>query len=87
MGRRRHPAHRDHCQKEDIAFDKVGIFSYSIEEGTPAASLPLIVKRNGGVLIEVNPHRTELSNVCDVCIRATSGESLLLLVDEIREML
>ncbi len=54
---------------------------------TPAASLPLIVKRNGGVLIEVNPHRTELSNVCDVCIRAISGESLLLLVDEIREML
>ena len=50
----------------------------------PAASLPLIVKRNGGVLIEVNPHETELSGICDVCIGAPSGESLPELVSEIK---
>jgi len=52
----------------------------------PAASLPLIVKRNGGVLIEVNPHETELSGICDVCIGAPSGESLPELVSEIKRL-
>ena len=42
----------------------------------PAASLPIMVKRSGGVLIEVNPRRSELSDICDVCIRAPSGEAL-----------
>ena len=53
---------------------------------TPAASLPLIVKRNGGILIEVNPLRTELSNACDVCIRSPSGEALPSLVSAIKEL-
>ncbi|UCD44753.1 MAG: NAD-dependent protein deacylase [Candidatus Bathyarchaeota archaeon] len=53
---------------------------------TPAASLPLIVKRNGGVLIEVNPFKTELSNSCDVCIRAPSGKALPRLVSAIKEL-
>ena len=52
----------------------------------PAASLPLIVKRNGGVLIEVNPHETELSGICDVCIEAPSGASLPELVSEIKQL-
>jgi NAD-dependent deacetylase len=53
---------------------------------TPAASLPLIVKRNGGNLIEMNPLRTELSNICDVCIRAPSGEGLPSLISAIKEL-
>lgn len=46
----------------------------------PAASLPLLVKRSGGILVEVNPMPTELSPLCDVCILAPSGEALPKLV-------
>jgi len=42
----------------------------------PAVSLPLLVKRKGGTLIEVNPMRSELTALCDICIRAPSGEAL-----------
>ncbi|TRO49064.1 NAD-dependent deacylase [Candidatus Bathyarchaeota archaeon] len=52
----------------------------------PAASLPIIVKRNGGVLIEVNPYETELSDICDVRIGAPSGESLPELVLEVKRL-
>jgi NAD-dependent deacetylase len=52
----------------------------------PAASLPLIVKRNGGVLIEVNPFETELSDICDVRIGAPSGEALPELVLEVKRL-
>ncbi|MBM3292811.1 NAD-dependent deacylase, partial [Candidatus Bathyarchaeota archaeon] len=50
----------------------------------PAASLPIIVKRNGGKLIEINPRATELSEICDVVIQANSGESLPALVDSLK---
>jgi len=40
----------------------------------PAASLPLIVKRKGGSLIEVNPMLTSISDYCDLVIRQPSGE-------------
>ena len=53
----------------------------------PAAGLPLIVKRNGGVLIEVNPNETELSYLCDVIIRAPSGKALPRLVEEVKRRL
>ena len=52
----------------------------------PAASLPLLVKRNGGVLIEVNPYETELSDICDVRIGAPSGEALPELVTEMQRL-
>lgn len=53
----------------------------------PAAALPLVVKRKGGVLIEVNPTRTELSDLCEVVVRASSGEALPRLVEEIKRRL
>jgi len=53
----------------------------------PAASLPLVVKRRGGTLTEFNPYTTELSGICDVCVRAPSGEALPLFVYKIRGML
>ncbi len=53
----------------------------------PAAGLPLIVKRNGGALIEVNPNETELSPLCDVVIRASSGKALPRLVEEVKRRL
>ena len=53
----------------------------------PAASMPLIVKRNGGILIEVNPMHTELTSQCDIVIQAPSGESLPVLLEEVKTLL
>ncbi len=53
----------------------------------PAAARPLNVKRRGGVLIEFNPRESELSGVCDVTVRAPSGESLPILVSRLKERL
>jgi len=52
----------------------------------PAASLPLTVRRRGGSLVEVNPRRSELSDLCDVCVRAPSGEALPRLVSALRRL-
>jgi len=46
----------------------------------PAAMIPLSVKSRGGILIEVNPLRSELSYICDVCLSAPAGEVLPSLV-------
>lgn len=51
---------------------------------TPAANLPLIVRRNGGALIEVNILESQISYNCDVNIFAQSGEALPRLVEEIK---
>jgi NAD-dependent deacetylase len=53
----------------------------------PAASLPIIVKRSGGQLIEVNPFPTELSEVCDVVIQASSGEAMPVLTNCLKELI
>lgn len=45
----------------------------------PAAALPVIAKRNGAYLVEVNPEETELSSVCDISLRGMSGEILPLI--------
>ena len=53
----------------------------------PAANMPIIVKRNGGVLIEVNPMNTGLTSHCDITIQAPSGESLPVLLGEVQNIL
>jgi NAD-dependent deacetylase len=53
---------------------------------TPAASLPVLVKRNGGRLTEFNIRRSEISYICDVNVYAPSGESLPILVEEIKKL-
>ena len=53
---------------------------------TPAANLPLIVRRNGGALIEVNIRESQISYNCDVNIFAPSGEALPILVEEIKRL-
>lgn len=53
---------------------------------TPAANLPLIVRRNGGRLVEVNILETEISHACDVNIFTPSGESLPLLIEEVEKL-
>ena len=49
----------------------------------PAASFPRIVKENGGVLIEVNPNPTPLSEAADVVLRGPTGELLPRLVESL----
>ena len=53
----------------------------------PASSLPFIVKRNDGYLVEANIRPSEISDLCDVNIEAPSGKSLPLLVKEIKALL
>lgn len=42
----------------------------------PAAEIPLIAKRRGARLVEVNPLESALSPICDVIIRLPSGQAL-----------
>lgn len=42
----------------------------------PAAGLPLIVRQNGGKVIEVNPEATPLTGAAEVSIRARAAEVL-----------
>ena len=74
------------CQEETDKSDcmiSVGtsIFVY------PAAGFPQIVKRKGGLLIEVNPYETPLTQISDVSIRGTSGEVLPELVKMVKAKL
>jgi len=42
----------------------------------PAAEFPLLAKRHGTPLIEINPERTDLSDYADLVVRAPAGEAL-----------
>jgi NAD-dependent deacetylase len=42
----------------------------------PAAELPLVAKRAGATLIEINPEPTPLTDAYDVCLRGTATEML-----------
>jgi NAD-dependent deacetylase len=51
----------------------------------PAAGLPDFARRaNRAFLIEVNPEETALSDVCDIVVRAPTGEALPVLVELVR---
>ncbi|MCX6655738.1 MAG: NAD-dependent protein deacylase [Candidatus Bathyarchaeota archaeon] len=52
----------------------------------PAASLPLIVKDREGVIIEINPLESDLSKICDVVVRASSGEAVPALVEALKRL-
>jgi NAD-dependent deacetylase len=73
----------DECQTEANMSDCMIVVGTSAVV-YPAASLPLIVKEKGGVIIEVNPLESELSKISDVVIRAPSGEALPALVESIK---
>ncbi|MCA1592225.1 MAG: NAD-dependent deacylase [Acidobacteria bacterium] len=45
----------------------------------PAADLPVLAKRAGAFLVEVNPERTPLSEFCDEALERKAGEVLPLL--------
>jgi NAD-dependent deacetylase len=50
----------------------------------PAASLPLIAKRAGAYLVEVNLERTELSSLADEVFLGKAGEIMPEIVEFIR---
>jgi NAD-dependent deacetylase len=54
---------------------------------TPAANLPIIIKENGGMLIELNVRTSELSHLCDLNIIAPFGEAMPILVSQVKENL
>lgn len=50
----------------------------------PAASLPLVARRAGATLVEINPERTPLTDLADFYFAEPSGECLPRLLDELR---
>jgi NAD-dependent deacetylase len=42
----------------------------------PAAGFPQRVKAQGGTLIEVGPHLTEITEMCDIVVRGAAAEAL-----------
>jgi NAD-dependent deacetylase len=50
----------------------------------PAATLPLVARRHGATLIEVNPERTPLSDFADFSFQARSGELLPQLIERLK---
>jgi len=51
----------------------------------PAAGFPQIVKRKGGMLIEVDAYETALTQISDVSIRGKSGEVLPGLANAVKD--
>lgn len=51
----------------------------------PAAGFALAVRDRGGLMIEVNPHETEVSALCDVSLREPSAAVLPRVVARLRE--
>jgi len=53
----------------------------------PAAGFPRHVKTNGGTLIEIGPHPTEISDECDIIMRDTASYALPALLAVVRQRL
>ncbi len=53
----------------------------------PAAEFPVIVHRQGGRLIEINPQETPLTEISDAVVRAPSGEALPSLLERVGELI
>lgn len=50
----------------------------------PAADFPIVAKRRGAPLVEINPFETAISEVADVIVRAKAGDALPAVVDILR---
>lgn len=53
----------------------------------PAASLPLVVKRYRGIVVEINPSKTPLSSIADYSLRGKAGEVMDEILQYIRKAL
>jgi NAD-dependent deacetylase len=51
----------------------------------PAAELPLVARRAGASIIEVNPAPSELTHAADVFLQGPAGQVLPALLDEVRQ--
>lgn len=76
----------------DMAMREVRKADVIIVAGTsavvqPAASLPLMVKENGGIIVEINPDETPLTPLADYSLRGKAGEIMDELVKEVRKAL
>ena len=49
----------------------------------PAADFPIMAKRHGAALIEINPTDTALTDIADVVIRAKAGDALPAIVEQL----
>jgi len=49
----------------------------------PAADFPIMAKRHGAALIEINPDDTALTDIADVVIRAKAGDALPAIVEQL----
>ena len=73
-------------ESERIAYDCDVFFSIGTSaEVYPAANIPIIAKRNGCTLVEVNPNSTVLSSFADFVLRKASGEIMPVLLEELKE--
>lgn len=52
----------------------------------PAADFPVMAKRRGAPLIEINPDETALSDMADVIVRASAGVALPAIVELLHEL-
>jgi len=52
----------------------------------PAAMFPVLAKRNGAKLIEINPKESALTSKCDLFLPGKTGEILPMIVENIKEM-
>lgn len=71
-----------------LAWEESGRAGIFLAVGTsglvqPAASLPVIAKRGGAYLVEVNPEPTPLSEAADLAVRAAAGAAMPELLERI----
>ena len=52
----------------------------------PAANIPILAKRSGSFLVEVNIEETELTNFADYSIIGKSGEILPQILNEVKKL-
>jgi NAD-dependent deacetylase len=73
------------CQRETVESDCILTVGTSASV-YPAANFPLEIKRNGGILIEVDLYQTEMTPLCDISLRGKAGEVLPELVECIKQL-
>jgi NAD-dependent deacetylase len=74
------------CQHEAEQADCVIVAGTSASV-YPAAHFPIAVRERGGTLIEVNPHPSDITPLCEIQLRTESGIALPQLVERVRARL
>lgn len=79
---------RDALDKSMAAATRAELFFTIGTSGAvqPAASLPVMAKQNGALIVEVNIEPSEISFICDIKYHGKSGEILPQIVAKIKEL-